>query len=54
MGHVAGVRNDGGDEGPLLSAHCERPVDGLEHFAERPLLFEPGTSTTIRATAGSW
>jgi CubicO group peptidase (beta-lactamase class C family) len=25
MGHVAGVRNDGGDEGPLLSARCERP-----------------------------
>jgi serine beta-lactamase-like protein LACTB len=43
MGHVAGIRNDGGDEGPLLSAHCERPVDGLHAFAERPLLFEPGT-----------
>lgn len=42
MGHVAGVRNDGGDEGPLFSHHCERPVDALEHFAERPLLFEPG------------
>jgi CubicO group peptidase (beta-lactamase class C family) len=43
MGHVAGVRTDGGDEGPLLSARCERPVDGLQHFASRPLLFEPGT-----------
>ena len=43
MGHVAGVRNDGGDEGPLLSARCERPVEGLQHFAERSLLFEPGT-----------
>ena len=43
MGHLAGVRNDGGDEGPLLSAHCERPVEGLQHFAERSLLFEPGT-----------
>lgn len=43
MGHLAGVRNDGGDEGPLLSARCARPVDGLRHFAERPLLFEPGT-----------
>ena len=43
MGHLAGVRNDGGDEGPLLSAHCERPVDGLQPFAERSLLFEPGT-----------
>ncbi len=43
MGHLAGVRNDGGDEGPLLSAHCERPVDALQHFADRSLLFEPGT-----------
>jgi serine beta-lactamase-like protein LACTB len=43
MGHLAGVRNDGGDEGPLLSARCERPVEGLQPFAERPLLFEPGT-----------
>jgi serine beta-lactamase-like protein LACTB, mitochondrial len=43
MGHLAGVRNDGGDEGPLLSARCERTVEGLHHFAERSLLFEPGT-----------
>lgn len=43
MGHVAGVRNDGGDEGPLLSARCERPVEGLRAFADDTLLFEPGT-----------
>jgi CubicO group peptidase (beta-lactamase class C family) len=43
MGHRSGVRNDGGDEGPLFTVHCERPVDALEHFADRPLLFEPGT-----------
>jgi serine beta-lactamase-like protein LACTB, mitochondrial len=43
MGHLAGIRNDGGDEGPLLSARCERTVDGLQHFAGRSLLFEPGT-----------
>jgi CubicO group peptidase (beta-lactamase class C family) len=43
MGHVAGVRNDGGDEGPLLSERCERPVDALPHFAGSSLLFEPGT-----------
>jgi CubicO group peptidase (beta-lactamase class C family) len=43
MGHLAGVRNDGGDEGPLLSARCERTVEGLQAFAERSLLFEPGT-----------
>jgi len=44
MGHVAGVRNDGGDEGPLLARHCDRMVDGLEEFAARSLLFQPGTS----------
>jgi CubicO group peptidase (beta-lactamase class C family) len=40
---MAGVRNDGGDEGPLFGQHCDRPVDALPAFAERPLLFEPGT-----------
>jgi CubicO group peptidase (beta-lactamase class C family) len=43
MGHVAGVRNDGGDEGPLFSQRCERPVEALPFFADRSLLFEPGT-----------
>lgn len=43
MGHVAGVRNDGGDEGPLFSVRCERPVEALQYFKDRPLLFEPGT-----------
>jgi CubicO group peptidase (beta-lactamase class C family) len=43
MAHVSGVRNDGGDEGPLFSERCERPVDALKFFADRPLLFEPGT-----------
>ena len=43
MGHLAGVRNDGGDESPLYSQHCERPVDGLQFFADDALRFEPGT-----------
>ena len=43
MGHVAGVRNDGGDEGPLFSEHCERPVEAVPHFAYGSLRFEPGT-----------
>ena len=45
MAHVAGVVNDGGDEAPLM-ARCERTLDALQQedrFAERPLLFEPGT-----------
>ena len=43
MGHTSGVRDDGGDEGPLLSQPCERPVDALQFFADRELLFQPGT-----------
>lgn len=43
MGHLAGLRNDGGDEGPLFGAHCDRAVGALPHFADRDLLFEPGT-----------
>ena len=43
MGHVAGVRTDGGDEGPLFSQHCERPLDSVQLIAKYPLLFEPGT-----------
>lgn len=43
MAHTAGVRTDGGDEGPLFSQHCGRPVDALPFFADRSLLFEPGT-----------
>ncbi|HSL22804.1 MAG TPA: serine hydrolase domain-containing protein [Vicinamibacterales bacterium] len=42
MGHLAGVRNDAGDEEPL-SVRCEQTVEGLQRFAERRLLFEPGT-----------
>jgi CubicO group peptidase (beta-lactamase class C family) len=45
MGHVAGISNDPGDEAPLM-ARCARTVDGLrelDRFAERALLFEPGT-----------
>jgi CubicO group peptidase (beta-lactamase class C family) len=43
MGHLAGVRTDSGDEGPLFSRQCERPVQALQFFADRSLLFEPGT-----------
>jgi serine beta-lactamase-like protein LACTB len=43
LGHLSGVRNDGGDEGPLLAARCEQPVEALKHFANRELLFQPGT-----------
>jgi CubicO group peptidase (beta-lactamase class C family) len=49
-GHVAGIRRDAGDEEPVsvredepLSVRCPQTIDGLQRFAERPLLFEPGT-----------
>jgi CubicO group peptidase (beta-lactamase class C family) len=42
MGHVAGVRSDGGDEGPLFGEHCNRPVEALPHI-DPELRFEPGT-----------
>jgi serine beta-lactamase-like protein LACTB len=44
MAHTAGIGSDGGDEGPLFSQHCDRPVDGLQAFADRDLRFEPGTA----------
>jgi serine beta-lactamase-like protein LACTB, mitochondrial len=43
MGHLAGIRNDSGDEGPLFSVHCDQTVDALPLFADSSLLFEPGT-----------
>lgn len=43
MAHVSGIRNDGGDESPLYAQHCEQPVEALKHFADRELLFDPGT-----------
>ncbi len=52
MAHTAGVRTDGGDEGPLLAARCERPVDALQAFADAPLLFEPGTQ--FRYSSYGW
>ena len=52
MGHVAGVRNDGGDEGPLYGTRCERTLEGLEAFAGRDLLFEPGTQ--FRFSSYGW
>jgi serine beta-lactamase-like protein LACTB, mitochondrial len=42
MAHTAGIRTDAGDEGPF-GERCERPVEGLNLFKEKPLLFQPGT-----------
>jgi CubicO group peptidase (beta-lactamase class C family) len=43
MAHVAGVKTDSGDEGPLFSQRCERPAQALQFFADAPLVFEPGS-----------
>ncbi len=44
MGHVAGVRQYSDDEELLyMRRHCDTPLDGLQLFADDPLLFEPGT-----------
>ena len=42
MGHLAGVRNDAGDEEDVTS-RCDETDEALQRFAERSLLFEPGT-----------
>ena len=54
MGHVAGVRHYRGEEADIPSGHCERASEGLQSFADDPLLFEPETQYPIRRTAGSW
>jgi CubicO group peptidase (beta-lactamase class C family) len=43
MGHTAGITPDGGDEGPLFTQHCSRPMEALRYFAGNSLLFQPGT-----------
>lgn len=43
LSHTAGVREDGGDEGPLLGRRCDRLADAVSFVGEYPLLFEPGT-----------
>jgi serine beta-lactamase-like protein LACTB len=32
MGHTLGITPDDGDEGPLFTHHCERPVQGVQYF----------------------
>ncbi len=47
MGHLAGLPNDGGDEGPLFAPHCDRPVEAIQYFSGRALRFEPGTEYRV-------
>ncbi len=52
MAHRAGVKNDSGDEGPLMGTHCERPADALEEFKDDALRFESGTQ--FRYSSYGW
>ena len=56
MGQLAGVADDGGDEGPLFTQHCDRPVDALNTSAATNANCSSslGLSSAIRATGGSW
>jgi serine beta-lactamase-like protein LACTB, mitochondrial len=51
MGHLGGVRNDAGDE-ESLTVRCASTVEGLQRFADRPLVFEPGTQ--FRSSSYGW
>ena len=51
MGHVAGLRRDAGDEEPI-GKRCDQTSEGLPRFAQKPLLFEPGTQ--FHDTAYGW
>jgi serine beta-lactamase-like protein LACTB len=51
MANTAGVRSDGGDEENLQS-HCERPVEGIEKFADSDLRAQPGTQ--FRLSSYGW
>src|SRR6185436_12983722 len=51
MGHVAGVRRDAGDEEPV-TVRCDHTSEVLPRFAQRPLLFEPGSE--FRFSSYDW
>ncbi|HVH57498.1 MAG TPA: serine hydrolase domain-containing protein [Vicinamibacterales bacterium] len=43
MGHMAGVRHYRNEVDYMPSSHCERASEGVQSFADDPLLFEPET-----------
>ena len=43
MAHTAGIRRDAGDEEPVR-VHCGETLEALPRFADKDLLFEPGTA----------
>ena len=43
MGHLAGIRHYENDHDSMPTAQCDRASEGLGHFANDPLRFEPET-----------
>jgi CubicO group peptidase (beta-lactamase class C family) len=43
MGNVAGVSHYESEKDSMPTAHCDRAVEGVQRFADRPLRFEPDT-----------
>lgn len=43
MANTSGLQQDGGDDSPLIAAHCNTRQQAIERFAELPLRVEPGT-----------
>lgn len=52
MGHTAGLKPDGGDDGPLFTKHCSATAEALPYFANTPLQFQPGTQ--YRYSSDGW
>lgn len=52
MSHTAGIIPDGGDGSPLFEMQCKQPAEALPRFANRPLIFEPGTQ--YRSSPYDW
>jgi len=50
MSHTAGISPE--DEGSLFTKHCERPLEALQYFKEKPLLFKPGTQ--VKYSSNGW
>ena len=46
MGHTAGIRHYPGEYADVPKGHCDRASEGLQSFADSPLLFEPETKSS--------
>jgi len=45
MAHTAGLKHYTGEYADVPSGHCDRASEGLQSFADDPLLFEPDTQS---------